>query len=160
MILYCRSHLVVFMYIGYLNTTRLCWLNKERESSHIGITYIFWYLDDILIIDNPEFENHISESRVTQKRNSFLRFTFVRCHLIFCDIIFCFILTFYDFSALDGFWSVVSILSKNSWKFRGIFKMKSRVKTRHVREIWSKLLENRQVSKMGTEPVVRKGKCS
>ena len=38
--------------------------------------------------------------------------------------------------------------------------MKSCVKTRQVREIWSQELEHKQVPKKGTEPGVRKGKRS
>ena len=38
--------------------------------------------------------------------------------------------------------------------------LKSRVKTRQVREIWSQQLEHEQVPKWGTEPGVRKGKRS
>ena len=38
--------------------------------------------------------------------------------------------------------------------------MKSRVKTRQVRVIWSQQLEHKQVPKRGTEPGVRKGKRS
>ena len=38
--------------------------------------------------------------------------------------------------------------------------MKSLVKTRQVREIWSQQLEHKQVPKRGTEPGVRKGKLS
>ena len=38
--------------------------------------------------------------------------------------------------------------------------MKSRVKTSQVRGIWSQQLEHKQVPKWGTEPGVRKGKCS
>ena len=38
--------------------------------------------------------------------------------------------------------------------------MKSRIKTRQVREIWSQQFEHKQVPKRGTEAVVRKGKRS
>ena len=47
-----------------------------------------------------------------------------------------------------------------SKKCRGVFKVKSRVKTRQVREIWSQQLDHKQVPKSGTELGVRKGKRS
>ena len=47
-----------------------------------------------------------------------------------------------------------------SRKYRGVIKVKSRVKTRQVREIWSQQLEPKQVPHWGTEPGVRKGKRS
>ena len=34
--LFYSSHVAVF-YIGYLNTARVCWLNREKESSHTNI---------------------------------------------------------------------------------------------------------------------------
>ena len=45
-------------------------------------------------------------------------------------------------------------------KYQGVFKAKSRVETWQVRGIWSQQLEHKQVPKRGTEPGVRKGKCS
>ena len=47
-----------------------------------------------------------------------------------------------------------------SRKYRGLCKVKSRVKTRHVREIWSQQLEHKQVPKRETESGVRNGKLS
>ena len=48
----------------------------------------------------------------------------------------------------------------NSRKYRGVFKVKSRVQTRQILEIWSQQLEHKQVPKRGKEPDVRKGKRS
>ena len=50
-------------------------------------------------------------------------------------------------------------LRAKSRKYRGVFKMKSRVKTQ-VREIGSQQLEHKQAKKRGTEPGVRKGNRS
>ena len=47
-----------------------------------------------------------------------------------------------------------------SRKYRGVFKVKSRIKTRQILEIWSQQLEHKQFPKRGTEPDVRKGKRS
>ena len=47
-----------------------------------------------------------------------------------------------------------------SRKFQEVFKVKNRVKTWQVREIWSQQSEHKQVPNRGTEPGVRKGKCS
>ena len=47
-----------------------------------------------------------------------------------------------------------------SRKYQGVFEVKSRVKTWQVRGIWSQQLEHKQVPRWGTEPGVRKGKCS
>ena len=47
-----------------------------------------------------------------------------------------------------------------SRKYRGVFKVKSRLKTQLVREIWSKQLVHKQVLKRGTEPGVQMGKRS
>ena len=43
---------------------------------------------------------------------------------------------------------------------KGVFKVKSGVKTWQVRGIWSQQLEHKQVPKRGTEPGVRKGRRS
>ena len=43
-------------------------------------------------------------------------------------------------------------------KCRGVSTVKSRQKTRQVRENWSQQLEHKQVPKCGTEPGGRKGK--
>ena len=47
-----------------------------------------------------------------------------------------------------------------SRKYRGVFKVKSRVKTWQVRGIWSQQLEHKQSPKRGTEQGVQKGKRS
>ena len=47
-----------------------------------------------------------------------------------------------------------------SRKYQGVFELKSRVQTWPVRGIWSQQLEHKQVPEWGTEPGVRKGKCS
>ena len=50
-----------------------------------------------------------------------------------------------------------AILSQaKSRKYRGVFKLKSRVNTWQVRGIWSQQLEYKQVLKRGTEPDVWK----
>ena len=43
-------------------------------------------------------------------------------------------------------------------KYRGVFKVKSREKTRQIRENWFQQIEHKQVSERGMEPGVRKGK--
>ena len=55
---------------------------------------------------------------------------------------------------------VYVIFEARSRKYQGVFKVKSRVKTWHVRKIWSHQLEYKQVPKRWTEPGVRKGKRS
>ena len=47
-----------------------------------------------------------------------------------------------------------------SRKYQGIIQGEKSSKTWQVRVIWYQQLENKQVSKRGTEPGVRKGKCS
>ena len=47
-----------------------------------------------------------------------------------------------------------------SRKYRGVFKVKSRVKTWQVRGVWSQQLEHKEVPKREMEPGVRKGKYS
>ena len=47
-----------------------------------------------------------------------------------------------------------------SRKYRGIFKVKSREKTRQIQENWSQQLEYKQVQMRGTEPGVLKSKRS
>ena len=56
--------------------------------------------------------------------------------------------------------AVNSTLEAKSRKYQGVFEMKSGVKTWQVRGIWSQQLEHKQVPQWGTEPGVRKGKCS
>ena len=55
---------------------------------------------------------------------------------------------------------LMSHYEAKSRKYQGVFKVKSRVKTWQVRGIWSQQLEHKQVPQRGTEPDVRKGKCS
>ena len=47
-----------------------------------------------------------------------------------------------------------------SRKYQGALKAKSRAETWQARGIWSQQLEHKQVPKRGTEPGVRKRKCS
>ena len=51
-------------------------------------------------------------------------------------------------------------MNAKSRKYRGVIKIKSRIKTWQVRGIRSQQLEHKQVPKRGTEPGVRKGKRS
>ena len=51
-------------------------------------------------------------------------------------------------------------IKAKSRKYQGVFEVKSRVKTRQVRWIWSQQLEHKQIPQWGTEPGVRKGKRS
>ena len=46
-----------------------------------------------------------------------------------------------------------------SRKYRGVIKVKSRVKTLQVRGIWSQQLEHKQVPKRGRNQVSVRGKC-
>ena len=52
------------------------------------------------------------------------------------------------------------VAKAKSRKYREVFKVKSRVKTRQVREIWSQKFEHKQFPKTETVPGVRKGKRS
>ena len=54
----------------------------------------------------------------------------------------------------------VQLLNAKSRKYKGVLKVKSRVKTRQFRGIWSQQFEHTQIPKRGTEPGVRKGKRS
>ena len=47
---------------------------------------------------------------------------------------------------------------EKSTKYKGVFKVKYRVKTWQVRGIWSQQLEHKQVQKRSKEPGIRKGK--
>ena len=48
-------------------------------------------------------------------------------------------------------------MEAKSRKYQGVFRVKSREKTRQVLEYWSQQLEHEQVPKSGTEPGVRNG---
>ena len=50
------------------------------------------------------------------------------------------------------------LIKGKSRKYQGVFKVKSRVKTRQVWEIWSQPLEHKQVPNKETEQGVQKGK--
>ena len=55
---------------------------------------------------------------------------------------------------------IYSLTEAKSRKYKGVFMVKSRVKTWQVRGILSQQLEHKQVPKRGTEPGVQKGKRS
>ena len=49
-------------------------------------------------------------------------------------------------------WKAGSKAKTKSRKYQGVFEVKSRLKTWHIRGIWSQQLEHKQVPKWGTEP--------
>ena len=79
----------------------------------------------------------------------------VRLALAFCDIFF----LIYNFLSVPH--SLAKPIQTQSRKYRGIFKVKSREKTRQVREHWSQPLDqNKNKLQKGTISGAQKGKRS